>query len=110
MAKSAANLWPLPANERTRQRCQMSRILLGDTMAHYRVRFYPPFGVIIVLYMRNIILLGSTTKKRQCSNGFILGGAGGSIFGSFRGSGKKDVQSKERFQAWAGRLFSGAAP
>ena len=37
--------------------------LWGYYGTHYRVRFYPPFGVYVVFYIRNIILLGSITKK-----------------------------------------------
>ena len=41
----------------------MSSILLGGYYGtHYRVRLYPPFGGI-VLYIRNVILLGLTTRK-----------------------------------------------
>ena len=29
------------------------------------------------IYMRNIILLGSTSKKKRCSFGALLGGSGG---------------------------------
>ena len=41
----------------------MRSISFGDTMVPIKVRFYPPFWGIVI-YIRNIILLGSTTKKK----------------------------------------------
>ena len=56
----------------------MSSIFIwGYYGTHCRVRLYPPFGGI-VLYIRNIILLGSTTKKNtthysaQCSTVLLV--------------------------------------